>query len=96
MLLFDHIPSMRYVLTINPLLPCQMLRNSLGGQWWVVSNNLRALHNLEVFHFGRGRNSTQLLHHLLYAPATRDLCQFNLYPLQSDVYKPDTLDKHPS
>jgi hypothetical protein len=55
-----------------------------------------SLRDLEVSHFDRGRNLTQFLHRLLYTPATRDLCRFDLYPLQSDAYKPDMLAKHPS
>jgi hypothetical protein len=94
---FLSFPYMRYVLTINPLSPRPTLMSWLGCQCRVFPTIcvIIALRNLEVSHFNRSHNPIQFLHHL-YAPATRDLWHFDLYPLQSGTYEPDMLAKHPS
>lgn len=53
-----------------------------------------SLRVLEVSHFDRGHNLAQFMRRLLHAPATRDLCYFDLYPLHSDAYELDVLIKH--
>lgn len=98
--LFDHI-SLPALQTLHLNNECGFtpphLDEAVGGPIEAFLRRSQCtLSDLEILHFDYGRNIDELLQHVLYAPATRCLEHFDLYPIRHDVLDLDAMAEHPA